>query len=49
MCDLDIQWTGTIFKEGYIRIIPTKFGKNPGSSLGDVLRSNCRQRTAHIQ
>ena len=25
------------FKEGHIRIIPTKFGQNPASSLGDVL------------
>ena len=30
------------FKEGHIRIIPTKFGKNLVSSLGgDVLLSNC--------
>ena len=41
LCDLDIQWTGiirTTFKEGYIRIIPAKFGQNPAISLGgDVL------------
>ena len=30
------------FKEGHIRIIPTKFGQNPASSLGgDVLWSIC--------
>ena len=35
LCDLDMQWTGTIrtiLKEGHIRIIPTKFGQNPASS-----------------
>ena len=40
-----MQWTGTIWtilKEGHIRIIPTKFGQNPASSLGeDVVWSNC--------
>ena len=37
---LDMQQTGTIctfIKEGYVRIITGKFGKNPASSLGDVL------------
>ena len=32
-----MQWTGTtwtIIKEGHIRIIPAKFGKNPAGSLG---------------
>ena len=51
LCDLDMQWSETIwtiFKEGYIRIIPTKFGQNPASSLRDhVLWSNCWQRTTH--
>ena len=36
-----MQWTSaiwTIFKEGLIGIIPTKFGQNPANSLGgDVL------------
>ena len=30
MCDLDMQWTGTIWnfiKEGHISIIPAKFGQ----------------------
>ena len=39
-CDLDMQRTGTIciiIKEGHIRIFLAKFGKNPASSLGDVL------------
>ena len=44
-CDLDMQWTGTIctiFKEIYIRIIPTKFGQNPAGSSGEnILRINC--------
>ena len=43
MCDLDMQRTitiSTIIKEGHVRIIHAKFGKNPGSSLGDVLWSN---------
>ena len=43
LCDLDMQWTGTIWtiiKEGHIRIIHAKFGKNPASSLGgDVLEA----------
>ena len=50
-CDLDMQGTKTIwtlFKEGYIRIVPIKFGQNPASSLGEVaLWSNCWQRTTH--
>ena len=41
-CDLDMQLTEAIRtiskKEGHKRIIPTKFGQNPSSSLGgDVL------------
>ena len=43
LCDLEMQWMGTIWtiiKEGHIRIISAKFGKNPASSLGDVLWSN---------
>ena len=35
LCDLDMQWTGTIctiIKEGHIRVIPAKFGSNPASS-----------------
>ena len=35
LCDLDMQWTGTIrtiYKECHIRIIPAKFGQNPASS-----------------
>ena len=46
-----MQWTrtiGTILKEGHIRIIPTKFGQNPASSLGgDVVWSNCWRQTIH--
>ena len=35
-----MQWTGTILKEGHIRIIPTKLGQNPASSLrGDVVEA----------
>ena len=48
LCDLDMQWTGPIwifFKDGHIRIIPTKFGQIPASSLGIVLWSNCWRRT----
>ena len=41
LCDLDIQWTFTIWtiiKEGHIRIIPAKFGQIPASCLGgDVI------------
>ena len=36
-CDLDMQWTGTIWttmKEDQPRIIPVKFGQNPISGLG---------------
>ena len=36
-CDLDVQWTGTIWtalKEDQLRIIPVKFGQNPVSDLG---------------
>ena len=44
LCDLDMQWTAiiwTIFKQGHIRMIPTKFGLNPASCLGgDVLYAN---------
>ena len=51
LCDLVMLWTRTIwtiFKEGHIRIIPTKFGQNPASSLGgDILWSNCWRRTTH--
>ena len=50
LCDLDMQWTGTIWtilKEGHIRIIPIKFGQNPASSLGDVVWSNCWRQTTH--
>ena len=39
-CDLDMQWTGTIWttlKEDQPRIIPVKFGQNPISGLGDVV------------
>ena len=37
-----------LFKESHIRIIPTKFGKNPTSSLGgDVLWNYCWRRTTH--
>ena len=49
--DLDMERTETIWtiiKEGYIRIIPVKFGQNPASSLGrDVLWSNCLRHTTH--
>ena len=45
LCDLDMQRTWTIWKiikEGYISIIPVKFGQNPTSSLGgDVIKDNC--------
>ena len=37
-CDLDMQWTRTIWttlKEDQIRIIPVKFGQNPISGLGE--------------
>ena len=50
LCDLDMQWTRTtwtILKEGHIRFIPTKFGQNPASSLGDVVWSNGWQRRTH--
>ena len=33
-----MQWTGTILKEGHIRIIPPKFGQNPACSLGSNLK-----------
>ena len=36
-CDLDMQWTGTIWttlKEDQPRIIPGKFGQIPTSGLG---------------
>ena len=36
-CDLDMQWTETIWiilKEDQPRIIPVKFGQNPISGLG---------------
>ena len=36
-CDLDMQWTGTIWttlKEDQPRIITMKFGQNPISGLG---------------
>ena len=43
-CDLDMQWTGTIWttlKVGQPRIIPVKFGQNPISGLGgDVIWRN---------
>ena len=45
LCDLDMQWTITIWaiiKEYHIRLIPSMFGKNPARSLGEnVLWSNC--------
>ena len=51
LCDLDMEWTKiiwTILKEGHIRIISSKFGQNPASSLGrDVIWSNCGRRTTH--
>ena len=51
LCDLDMQWTKTIWtilKEGHIRIISSKFGQNPASSLGiGVIWSNCGRRTTH--
>ena len=31
---VNMQKTETILKEDHIRIIPTKFGQNPASSLG---------------
>ena len=40
LCDLDMQWTHTIWtiiKEGHIRIVLAKFGQNPTRSLGDVI------------
>ena len=44
-----MQWTRTIwtiFKEGHIRIILSKYGQSPASSLGaDVLWSHCWRRT----
>ena len=49
-----MQWTGTIWtfiKEGHIRIIPAKFGKNQAGSLGgDVLEAivDNTQLTTHI-
>ena len=40
-CDLDMQWTGTIWttlKEDQPRVIPVKFDQNPISGLvGDVV------------
>ena len=35
--DLDMHQTGTIIKEGHIRIITAKFGKKIRSLGGDVL------------
>ena len=41
-CDLDVQWTGTIWttlKEDQPRIIRVEFGQNPISGLGgDVIQ-----------
>ena len=37
LCDLDMQWPGTIIEEGHTGIIQVKFGQNPVSNLGDVL------------
>ena len=45
LCDLDMQWIGTI----YLRIITAMFGKNSAISLGDVLLSNCWGWTTDIQ
>ena len=45
-CDLDMQWTRTIFKECH-KIIPTNFGQNPAGSLGDVLWSNRWRHMTH--
>ena len=37
LCDLDMQWPGTIIEEGHTGIIQVKFGQNPVSNIGDVL------------
>ena len=49
-CDLDVQWTGTIWttlKEDQPRIIPVKFGQNPICGLeGDGIWRNCLRTDA---
>ena len=50
LCELDMQCTKTnlnIFKEGHIRIIPTKFGKKSASSLRDPLKQLLTTDDAH--
>ena len=37
----------TIFKEGQKRIIPTKFGQNPSSSLGAIADSRWQTSNDH--
>ena len=50
LCDLDMQWNRTIwtiFKEGHIRFIPTKFAQNPESGLGYVFWTDDARRTSN--